>query len=358
MKLNALLSPRALLVSLLVAVLLTVVVAGATSTAAFGASNAAWDGSSALQSTADAAGTDSRLLLETNAYRNVTREGTVAVVLSPTQPYDETDGEAMRAFVREGGTLVVGSDFGSRGNALLAAVGADARFDGSLLRDDRHYYRTPAMVEATNVSDHPLVAGSDTLTLNHGTAVEPRSGNATVLVRTSEYGYLDRNGNDALDESEQLDAYPVVAVERVGSGRVVVVGDPSVFINAMLDRQGNQQFTRALFGQHQRVLLDYSHAPAQPPLVSAVLLVRRSTWLQVLVGLIGLGAIGAWRRNPDVVRSLRDRLRGEHRPVEVGTDEAELRAYLRERHPDWDESRLNSVIAGVINSRNQVNDDE
>ncbi|WP_129115392.1 DUF4350 domain-containing protein [Halegenticoccus tardaugens] len=344
--------PRALLAALTVLLAVAAIVAASTSTAAFGVYNSAWDGASALQTEADAVGTESEIVLNTSAYGDVPANGTVAVVLSPETRYEREDSERLRTFVQNGGTLVVADDYGRHGDALLADIDADARFDGRPLRDERHNYRSPNMPVATNVSNDPnasIVEGVDQLTLNYGTAVRPNG--ATVRATTSGFAYFDENQNGELDANESLDEHPIVTVESVGEGRVIVVGDPSLFINAMLDRPGNQAFVRAIFDGHERAILDYSHSGRQPPLAVALLLVRGSPVLQVLVGAVGLGAVVGWAERPGLLGRLR---RGDARE-EVRTDAArrdELAAYLRRQHPDWDDRRVDRVIAGVLSEEN------
>ena len=281
--------------------------------------------------------------------------GSVAVVLSPDTAYTANESARVRRFVERGGTLVVAEDFGANGNALLAAVGADARVDGRIVRDEREYYREPAMPVASNVTNRSAV-GADRLTLNYGTVVRP--GDAEVLVRTSEFAYLDANRNERLDDAESLASRPVVTRERVGNGTVVVVSDPSVLINAMLDRPGNRAFARALFDGHDRVLLDYSHAPSLPPLALAVLVLRESALAQVLVGGLVLAGIGAWVRWPDargegVLGTVRDRLDRRPGGESPTLSRAEVRDYLERRHPDWDDDRLERVVQATVRGRDE-----
>ncbi|WP_101297172.1 DUF4350 domain-containing protein [Halegenticoccus soli] len=345
--------PRALLVALAVLLAVAAIVAASTSTAAFGVYNSAWDGASSLKAEADAVGTESEIVLNTSAYRETPANGTVAVVLSPETRYEQEDSARLRSFVRNGGTLVVADDYGPHGDALLADVGADARFDGRPLRDERHNYRSPNMPVATNVSDDPnasIVDGVDQLTLNYGTAVRPNG--ATVRATTSGFAYFDENQNGELDGNESLGERPVVTVESVGEGRVIVVGDPSLFINAMLDRPGNRGFVRAIFDDHKRAILDYSHSGSQPPLAVALLFIRGSPVLQVLVGVVGLGLVVGWTKRPGLLGRLR---RGDARD-EVRIDAArrdELAAYLRRQHPDWDDRRVERVIAGVLSEEDE-----
>jgi hypothetical protein len=352
--------PRLLLYVLVVAVTVGVVVAASTSGAAFGAYNARWDGASELRETATAAGSEPTIVTNASHYDRVPAEGSVALVLSPDRPYDAADRERLGRFVENGGTLVVAEDVGRHGNPLLEAAGATARFDAALLRDERHNHRTSALPVARNVSEHALTTGVDRLTLNRGTVVEP--GNATVLVRSSEFGFLDRNANGEIDGDESLASRPVATVERVGDGRVVAVSDPSLFINAMLERRDNRRFTRNLFGSGERVLLDYSHTADVPPLALALLVVRETAWLQAALGVAGLAAIALWSTGAargalglvggGVAGRIAGRRgsRGEPWVEEPRTDAArtdDLVAHVRRRHPEWDEDRVERVVAAV-----------
>jgi hypothetical protein len=201
------------------------------------------------------------------------------------------------------------------------------------------------------------------LTLNHGTTLEPGA-NATVLVRSSTFSYLDRNANGAIDPEESLAARPVVAVEPVGEGRVVAVSDPSVFLNAMLEREGNRRFARNLLGSGDRVLLDVSHSTV-PPLSAAVLAVRSSPGLGFALAVGTLSAVWAWGVGwtGRLRRALLVRLPGTGRPRAdspgpSAADVDALVAHLQRRHPSWDEARVRRVAQGVLPGRDERREDE
>lgn len=346
--------PRVLLVGLMVVAVVALVLAASTSSTAFGAYNSAWDGASSLRDVADSMGTDSTIVRNATRYDHLPAEGTIAVVLSPDRAYSNTDAARLRRFVENGGTLIVAEDFGPHSNALLAEVGANARFNGTLVRDERHNYRSPAMPVATNVSEYPLLTGVERLTLNHGTVIEPNG--ARPVANTSGYAYVDVTQDDQLDDSESLNKYPVMTAESVGEGRVIAVSDPSLFINAMLDREGNRQFAQNAFGAHDLLVLDYSHAERLPPLAVALLVVRESPLLQVLVLGGAIGVVVVWSRGlfSPVLRRLEV---GERRPMHV-VDEDVVLTYLRDRHPDWDEDRLERVAKGVLATRRNPEEDD
>ncbi|SDM92285.1 protein of unknown function [Halogranum gelatinilyticum] len=347
-----------LLVALLGVVVIAFVIAASTSTTAFGVYNNAWDGASELQNQAEASGVEGEIILNTSQYPTVQANTTVAFVLSPGQAYSPRETEQVSQFVREGGTLVVAEDFGPHSNSLLSAVGANASVDGRPLRDEQNLYRSPAMPVATNVTNTSLTRDVEQLTINHGTVVEPNG--TQVLVRSSEFSYLDTNGNEELDENESLQEHPVVTVESVGEGRVVVVSDPSLFINTMLEQPGNQQFAENVLTAHDRVLLDYSHAGQQPPLAVALLSLRSTPLLQVVFGSVGIGAIALWLQPPTALKRVLGR--EESRPAESVVDgpagEAALLTYLRRHHPEWEESRTQRVITGILDHQQDDSDND
>lgn len=282
-------APHALLIGLTAVTIVFLFVLMSTTTSAFGVYNPAWDGTSSLRQQASAGGSNSMVVTETSGYTRTEPRSTVAIILSPDTAYAPREAARVRAFVRSGGTLVVAEDFGPHTNPFLEDVGARARVDGRPLRDEQRYDRTPAFAVATGVKSHPLTGSTSQLTLNHGTAVQPNG--ASVLVRSSPFAYLDTNRNESPDDDEQIARYPVVTVENLGQGQVIVVSDPSIFINAMDDRPDNRQFTRALLSNHETALLDYSHTGTVPPLVAARFAVQQSQVLRALLGFAGITAV-------------------------------------------------------------------
>ena len=352
--------PQLLLGAFALCVVVVLVVAVGTSTASFGVFNADWDGASGLRDEASAVGAESEIVRNTTRYTTASANGTIAIVLSPETSYEPESTTRLRRFVRDGGTLLVADDRPSEANRLLADLGVRARLDGRTLRDDRYNYRSPALVVVQNVSERPLTRDVDQLTLNYGTALNlsrsevPGPNRTAILANTSAFAYLDTNSNGEIDGNESLAQYPVATAEPVGEGRIVVVSDPSVFVNAMLDRPDNRAFLHALLSSHERVLIDYSHAARLPPLAVATLTIRDSPALQLLFGGIALCVVGLWGRRPWWLRRPIVRLRetigrrdaSDSPAADVG--EAEIAAFVAKRHPDWDAERVQRVTREVI----------
>lgn len=385
--------PSAVLAALVVAVAIVFVSAGTTATASYSPYNDDWDGTTDLRTMAQTTGATVELAHETAAYAETTPSETVAVVLSPDAAYRPDEATRLTDFVRSGGTLVVADDYGPHANGLLGQLNASARLDGRPVRDVREHYRSAGLPVAYPVADHPFVADVESVTLNHGTVVEP--GEATPLVNTSEYASLDADEDGALGPNETLETHAVATVERVGEGQVVVVGDASVFINAMVERSGNRNFVRALLSGYGTVVLDHSHTEDLPPAVLAVFVLRESAALQFGLGTVAVGALAVWSRRSSlgsdrVPRLVAGRIRGwvsgrdssllgsalgrwrgdasappttsASRPAsssplrsssssDVRATPSELAAHLEREHPDWDRERVERVAAAMVQRR-------
>ncbi|GKZ14681.1 hypothetical protein HAL_25620 [Haladaptatus sp. T7] len=370
-------APTAALLVLSILVLVTIAVGSVSSTRDFGAYNPTWDGTSTLRGWIDRAGGGPNVVLEPSRYRTLRANGTVAFVVAPQS---DSRGMALRRFVRRGGTVVVMDDRANRSNDLLASLGADARIDGAALRDERHNYHSPAMPIATTANttaanttaanttaaNDSLVATADRLTLNYGTAIRPNG--ATTLAATSDFGYRDVNGNGTLDGTEHLDSYPVATVETVGDGRVVVVGDPSIAINSMLSRPGNERFVRDLLAAHDRAVFDYAHGEAPPPFALVLVVLRRSLAAQLaLVSALALVALAV--RHPKSISNAVSRLSarvGWSRRFGANADASavpsvdadELAAAIERRYPSWSRDRIERVVAASRAARTGGEDDD
>lgn len=340
--------PRVLLAVLAVVLVSALYVGAASSATDFGVYNPAWDGSADLRSVANSQNTEAVIVQNTSQYASGNESNAVSFVLSPERRYDDAETERVERFVRNGGTLVVAEDFGTESNALLRAVGADARVDGRLLRDERYTDESPDFPVARNVNSHSYTEGVDALTLNRGTAVSP--GGAEVIVNSSSYAYFDENQNGELDDAETLARHPVATAESVGTGDVVVVSDPSIFINTMLERDGNRVFAENLIRPHDRVLLDTSHASSLPPLVTLRLALQRTPLVQLLIGIGLVAAIAYNRRIAGLVERVRDRRRPTA-PAGRPTDPEAIERWVRQRHPDWDPERVRRLTEEVISGQ-------
>lgn len=334
--------PRIVLVVLLVAVIATIGVASAVSTAPFSPYGATWEGTSDFRSHVEATDTTELEIVTTTAgYEDLEAADTAAFVFAPEEGYSTTDIERIEGFLDSGGTLILLDTGGMQANDLLTGLDADARLDGRILQDDRHHAQGPLMSIATGISNHTKTVGVEQVTLNFATAVQP--GSATVLVNTSAFAYLGEP-DDEIDDDTELTAYPIASTETIGNGDLVVVGDPSIAINAMIDEPDNRQFLDALAGDAETIAIDLSHGADVPPTRLALLWLEETPLAQAILGLglvLAIAFVGE--------RGLRLRGRSETETPDIPEmTEAERVAYLSNEHPDWDEDRIERIV-GAFN---------
>lgn len=335
--------PRLLLAALVVVLITSGLVGLTTSSTAFGSYNPAWDGARDVRTLAANSGAQTEIIRDARAYTDQS-SSTTALVVSPTEPYTDRDTDRIESFLRKGGTLLIAADFDNHSNLLLADLGVTARFDGRLIRDERHYYRSPALAVAPNVREDELTTDVSRLTLNHGTAITPGP-NSTTLVNTSGYAYFDTNRNGALDDTEELRKRPVVVRETVDEGTVVMVSDPSIFINSMLAISDNRAFAQNIVTD-ETVVLDYSHRAGIPWAVGIVLTIADSPLLQFISITLLVSLTAAIWRSKRMALPWSDQSRSDLADIELS--QPELLARVTARHPEWDESRVERVARGIM----------
>jgi len=362
--------PRFTLVVVLLGANIGLVVAMSTSAAPYSVYNQGWDGVSDLRSQIEAEGVETSIALDTAPYEDRSAKDAVSFVLAPISAYEAADTARLNRFLANGGTVVVAAENGSRANPLLASIDADARLGPRVLRDEQSNYRSsalPVVVPATiddNATDDVrtaagrLLDGVERVTLNHAATVEPNG--AQSLLSTRATAYLDANGNGTLDDDETLGRRPVATVESAGAGTVIVSGDASMFTNAMLERTDNQALVSGIVDDSGRAILDYSQGRSLPVVPLIVLSLRQTPLLQVVVGLAVFGGFSIWYQFPRLFAPTfwRERLfasvgRGDRDRPRIDLDAEDLDAFIRDRHPDWDDEQVSRVTKAIIRRRRQ-----
>ena len=152
-------------------------------------------------------------------------------------PREEPLSEPLIALMREGGRVVVADDYGACG-AILEAFHIERRaphIDADVLR----LRGNPELLVAHAAMQHPLTLGVDALVTNH----------PQVVVHHPEASPIgDRAPLPPIFEITAGDA--IVLAGAVGDephqGRLIVLSDPSVLINNMLEMRGNRRFAENL----------------------------------------------------------------------------------------------------------------
>ncbi len=187
-----------------------------------------------------------------------------ALVVIPYVPLTREEMAATRTYVSLGGTLVLMDDYGY-GNQVLEYLGLGARFGRDPLLDPMSNYKNQWFPRVTDLSPSPLAEGVESLILNHASSLEGVAGLA-VAARSSAFSFLDRNGDLEWQGGEPMGPFPVAAYTRMGQGSLVLVADPSLIINSMLDTGDNLAFIRNALqvqGPVKQVFVDVAHLPGQ-----------------------------------------------------------------------------------------------
>ncbi|MBX3246960.1 MAG: Gldg family protein [Myxococcales bacterium] len=193
--------------------------------------------------------------------REVPRDTRMIALIGPREPLAPEETEALLAYVREGGRLLVTVDHeaGGGADALLAGLGLQL-LPGTLASEESMVARSRtkadrARVFAARFSDHPLVVAArrdatrSAVVLERGAALaplDPTPEGATVVfpLRTREDVWRDLDGDLERGPDEALEAQRVLAavvLRAAGAreGRAVVVPDGSFAGDDLLGYRGN-----------------------------------------------------------------------------------------------------------------------
>lgn len=183
------------------------------------------------------------------------------IVIGPTLDFTDAEGRMVGDFVRAGGKLLLADDFGT-GNSLLRGMNATSRFSGELLMD-LAFDKQPQFPLCFDINVKSNITGFvSTLLLNFPTSITVDWG-TSVLAWSSIASFLDVNGDHLHDWAEPFKAHPLIAVEHMGDGSILLVSDPSMLINSMLDQADNRIFANNsmafLSEAREKIFFDESH---------------------------------------------------------------------------------------------------
>ena len=184
----------------------------------------------------------------------------VIAVIGPSKDFSPEEVDAVMAFLMKGGEVIVADDFGT-GNQLLAGLDLPVVINGSLLVDPLFNSGAPELPKVW-WGDKPLV-------LNYASVLQPSGQgsphffDALAIVNSSAFSYLDVNLDGEHDSLEPEGSFVIAAKVRIGEGSVVIISDPSIFINTMLDDEFNEEFIQYIVG-NKTLLVDSSHLEETP----------------------------------------------------------------------------------------------
>jgi hypothetical protein len=189
-----------------------------------------------------------------------------SLIVIPYLDFKTSEMEQLRSFVSHGSRLILADDFGY-GNRVLEYLGLKARFAGNMLLDPLVNYKNGRMPGITRLLPDALTANTDNLVLNHATCLVNVSGNETIAL-SSPFSFLDLNSNGTHEDDEFSGPLPVISRHRLGDGEVILIADPSIFINSMANIGGNAVLINNIAAGTEVLYIDQSHLE-QPELYLA-----------------------------------------------------------------------------------------
>jgi hypothetical protein len=270
-------------VLLIIACLLILLVHLSTNNFDFSRYNIEWNGTSAFFDLPDR----HNLVEITDLNMLSGKINTTLLVLTPTKKYSKEDFEKYRKYVEEGNTLFLADDYGT-GYTLLEGIGANITILYGTLASIDKAYNDSYLIVANPARDHPLTNGVSTIVLDKAAALE----GGDPIIQSSILSWVDEDGDGRITD-EEMAKYPVLVNQTLGKGEVMVLSDPSVFINGMgklEDKWGNEQFIRDFISTYPNLLVDQvnSESGSASGISSYVKIIRMTPALKVLLGVLVL----------------------------------------------------------------------
>jgi len=179
------------------------------------------------------------------------------LVLIPYSEFTEEElGEVYR-FVMDGGRLILADDYGY-GNQVLEPMDIDTRFSGQVLIDPLIYHSNQYFPVISHFATDPLTVDTENLVLNHATGLI-NVPDDNIIASSSSFSFLDLNDNGERDDNEPAESLPVISRCELGDGEVILLSDPSLFINIMGQLQDNRCFIKNITAPGDSLYIDQSH---------------------------------------------------------------------------------------------------
>ena len=199
------------------------------------------------------------------SYDKIPPERALLAIIGPGTEFSKSEGLAIQRFLESGGTVLLADDFGT-GNGLLQRLGVAARFSGKPLADLLYYDRQWSFPLITDFSPSQVTTNITTIIMDSPSYIElGNSSQLTVLAMSSTFSFIDMNRGNQPAVNTTLNSYPVIASVSVAKGILVMISDPGIFVNEIVDLYDNMRLFRNLLAIGEGSLfLDVAHLSKAP----------------------------------------------------------------------------------------------
>jgi hypothetical protein len=205
--------------------------------------------------------------------------GTTLIIV-PYLDFTQEELGQIKRFVSEGGRLILADEY----------LELEVRFSGDSLLDPLSNYKNPLLPRIIHLKSDPLTINLESLVLNHATCLINTAGTG-IIALSSSFSFLDENDNGKYEDDELSGPLPVIYRETSGDGQVVLIADPSLFINSMNPIDENEGFIGNIADSTTSLYLDQSHLPPSDLHQTKAMLERGRAYLTNPVATAGLVAL-------------------------------------------------------------------
>lgn len=281
---------------------------------------------------------------------NVKANNTSILIIGPRQEFTDKEKGYVDRFLRRGGRLLLADNFGS-GNSLLEGLETNSTFHSDPLLD-LAFDKEPHFGVAYDVREHELTRNVSHVMLNGPTAID-KSEQSTSLLNSSRGSWLDDGGEEP-SESKDYRRYPLITVESYGEGELILISDPSIFINSMKDRMDNEVLIENLLGylSEGRENIIFDESKREMNFVYGIMYSgnypgRTTSAFILLVGL-GISTVILFPESKSItIEKLRKLLLIFGRE----TSEEDPLTKVLNKHPEWDRKKLRMINDRFIETR-------
>jgi len=198
------------------------------------------------------------------SYSETLPEQRFLVIVGPSLEFSQKETSYVRALLESGGTVLLADDIGA-GNSLLELLTVPARFSGKSMQDLLYFSKRPDFPLIMNFSASPVADNVTAILMNRPSYLQVENYSmVTVIASSSAFSFVVDGGQQPR-ANETLQSYPVMASVRIGQGLLVLVSDPSVFVNEMVGLFDNMKlFENLLWMSGGSIAFDVAHIARAP----------------------------------------------------------------------------------------------
>lgn len=186
-------------------------------------------------------------------------------IIGPSTDFTRDESFKIGRFLDGGGIVLLADHFGT-GNSLLEALNESALFSKKPLADLYYYSKNPSFPVVTHFYPSPVTSNLTAIVLDHPSFIEMgNSSSATAIGWSSPFSFIDSGGQGKPSANETVRSYLVMAIAKIGKGTLLLVADPSMFINDVIGVYDNMRlFQNVVKMGDGSVIFDTAHLANAP----------------------------------------------------------------------------------------------